>query len=70
MTTYKITSSAGMDMGTWEAESPEAAMAAMHADAGYPAGYSDDSAPATRWDYRAGRTVIDGCAVDAVEASE
>lgn len=35
MASYKITSSAGVDLGTREAESPEAAIEAMHQDAGY-----------------------------------
>lgn len=35
MASYKITSSSGVDMGTWEAESPEAAAEAMRQDAGY-----------------------------------
>lgn len=35
MTTYQITSAAGMDMGTYAAESREAAIEAMHRGAGY-----------------------------------
>ena len=35
MTSYHITSEAGMDMGTYEAETREAAIEAMHRDAGY-----------------------------------
>ena len=35
MTTYQITSSAGVDMGIYEATSPEDALDAMARDAGY-----------------------------------
>lgn len=34
MAHYQIISSAGMDMGTWEAESARAAIEAMHVEAG------------------------------------
>lgn len=35
MAQYKITSKAGVDMGTFEADSPEGALDAMSRDAGY-----------------------------------
>lgn len=35
MPTYRITSSAGVDMGSYEAESPEDALELMARDAGY-----------------------------------
>lgn len=35
MATYNIVSAAGMDMGSYEAETREAAIEAMHRDAGY-----------------------------------
>ena len=44
MTTYQITSSAGVDMGVYAGESPEAALDAMARDAGYPGGQADVAA--------------------------
>lgn len=38
---YRITSSAGLDHGDWQGESPAHALAAMHRDAGYDVTVSD-----------------------------
>lgn len=63
MRTYKIVSNQGVDMGAFEAESPEGALEAMSRDAGYKSyadgcnavGASTDDWTTDEWAFKNGR---------------